>query len=251
MMFNTPLAAQASEIEELLAGQGFAKVKLVKIATGHDVVRAVINGVAGRFVLDTGAGKTVLNEARKKEYGIAEGMIRSETGAGAGGEFQVRYYPAKSVVLGQMNMELTEVATADLDNVVGALGRAAGFRIDGIIGQDALANADAILDVDGETLYLKKWSGDSGSKTKLQERWQRLEDWLVKQNYQKLSLRRLSTGHTTVQVEINGQGGDFVLDSGARASFLHSARLQKYGLGNDSDEYSDSWYLRIHGSVGI
>ena len=45
-------------LKAFLFEQGYVRVKLKKIATNHFVTNAKINGVKGRFIIDTGASKS-------------------------------------------------------------------------------------------------------------------------------------------------------------------------------------------------
>jgi hypothetical protein len=45
-------------LKKLLSIKGYSKIKLDLTATNHFEIRAEINGIAGRFILDTGASNT-------------------------------------------------------------------------------------------------------------------------------------------------------------------------------------------------
>jgi len=53
-------------LDDLLINKnGYMKIPIRKLLTGHLVFNVVLNGVDGRFILDTGAGGTVVELKRK------------------------------------------------------------------------------------------------------------------------------------------------------------------------------------------
>ena len=56
---------EKKSLAEFLVGHNYHQVRLDKLATGHLVIEAAINDVPGVFILDTGAGTTVVD---KKKY---------------------------------------------------------------------------------------------------------------------------------------------------------------------------------------
>lgn len=71
---NSPLATadeapvqyrpqEAGTVDHALCFLAFVPVPVRNIRPGHKLVQATINGVAGEFVLDTGANLTVVNTA--------------------------------------------------------------------------------------------------------------------------------------------------------------------------------------------
>ena len=48
-------------LAEFLSGRHYQKVSLRKLATGHLLLEACINDIPGAFILDSGAGATVVD----------------------------------------------------------------------------------------------------------------------------------------------------------------------------------------------
>ncbi len=143
-----------SEISRFLASQGFAALKLTKLPTGHEVIDAVINGQAGSFVLDSGAGATVVRHDRLAKFGITA-AAGAQQGAGAGGNIAITSHPIGSLVLAGRAVPLKQVYSTNLDSVVARLKAATGTEIDGVIGQDILSGFAAIINIGSSELYLK------------------------------------------------------------------------------------------------
>lgn len=149
---------EPSEISRFLVSQGFAVLKLSKLPTGHEVIDVVINGQAGTFVLDSGAGATVLRHDRLTKFGIVSGTDKQQ-GAGAGGSIAITRHPIGSIALDGQALPLRHVYSTNLDSVVGRLRAATGIEIDGVVGQDILSGFSAIINIGSSELYLKLPAG--------------------------------------------------------------------------------------------
>src|SRR6476469_603528 len=77
-------SADSSALGQFLTQRGYKSVPLQKYASGHLSTEVVINGVTGRFILDTGAGGTVVEEKRQSKFKMSSAPT-SEKATGAGG----------------------------------------------------------------------------------------------------------------------------------------------------------------------
>jgi hypothetical protein len=141
-------------VRQFMTDQGFAVFKLNKLPTGHEVIEVVINGEAGIFVLDSGAGVTVVRHDRLTKFGIGLASNQQQ-GAGAGGSIPIISHPITSFALDGRAVPLSQVYGTNLDSVVARLKAATGVEIDGVIGQDILSRYAAIINVGSGELYLK------------------------------------------------------------------------------------------------
>ena len=71
-------------LAEFLSNHRYHQVSLKKIETGHLVMEALINDIRGTFILDTGAGGTVVDEKNIELFRLNV-IIEDIKGAGAGG----------------------------------------------------------------------------------------------------------------------------------------------------------------------
>ena len=154
-----PAAANAAEpepapVRAFLEQQGFVSFKLTKLPTGHEVIEGTLNGVAGNFVLDSGAGGTVLHKDRLAKFGIA-GPTTQKEGAGAGGAVTIATHAVTSLTLGEKPVPLSTIYSTDLTSVVSSLKAKTGIEVDGVIGQDVLSGFKAIINIGTSELYLK------------------------------------------------------------------------------------------------
>ena len=124
-------------------------VKLKKIASGQVVVGATVNGVKGVFVLDTGAGNTILDISKKDKFKIADEdvSVTTETAVGAGASgIALQLATLKSFSVALVRMKNTKVFLMNLDNVNFGLAEAGIRTIDGMLGGDILFENNAVID---------------------------------------------------------------------------------------------------------
>lgn len=159
LVFVSGSAAIASppkpvSVREFLADQGYSGFTLRKLPTGHETIEVSINGHTGIFVLDSGAGRTVLHKERLAKFGI-EAATSEAQGAGAGGAVAITSHPVSSFMLNGTSVPLGIVYATSLDSVVARLQAATGTVIDGVVGQDVLSGFSAIINIGASELYLK------------------------------------------------------------------------------------------------
>ncbi len=100
-----------------------------------------------RFVLDTGAGGTILSPALAKELGIEPAkQDKTSKATGAGGE--VRLGKVKSLRIGQARVERLDVAVMDLAGI----SKAIETDLDGIVGYNFLKRFRVTIDYRGQTV---------------------------------------------------------------------------------------------------
>jgi len=158
-----PAAAPAAppepgEVSRFLTSRGFTVLKLTKLPTGHEIIDVEINGQAGTFVLDSGAGATVVRHDRLAKFGLGA-ATGEEQGAGAGGSIAITSHPIASIALGGRAVPLKQVYSTNLDSVVARLKAATGTEIDGVVGQDILSGFSGIINIGSSELYLKLPAG--------------------------------------------------------------------------------------------
>jgi predicted aspartyl protease len=102
-----------------------------------------------RFVLDTGAGGTIITPALAKKLNILPDKQDKESKAtGAGGDVQVRSASVKSLAIGKARLERLDVAIMDLTGI----SKAIGTDLDGIVGYNFLKQYRVTIDYRGHTV---------------------------------------------------------------------------------------------------
>lgn len=158
---STPVAAAPAQapgpapVRAFLEQQGYTTFKLTKLPTGHETIEGTINGVAGVFVLDSGASATVLHKDKLAKFQVAAASGNQGSGAGAGSALAIGAHPVTGFTLAGKPVPLATIYSTDLANVVGSLKAAAGVEVDGVVGQDVLSGFGAIINIGTSELYLK------------------------------------------------------------------------------------------------
>src|SRR5205085_11082323 len=116
------------------------------------LVPASVNGDGPHeFILDTGAGLSLLTPELAEHLGVK--ATESKEGMGAGGKVTISLGVAESLSIGQARIESVQVGITD---EVKRIGAAIGAMVDGDIGYDYLKNFRLTIDYEKAT---KKFSG--------------------------------------------------------------------------------------------
>ncbi|MEO9952897.1 retropepsin-like aspartic protease [Nonlabens sp.] len=144
-----------ASLKKLLLSQGYTSHN-IRIATksGHIVTKAAINGHSGRFIIDTGASATCVNQAMYKEFQLETEFMDRQIGT-ASGSLRPRISHNNTLELGDWSDEDTTLLSMDMSYINTAL-KTEGMRsIQGLLGADFLIAAKAVIDYKGKKIYLK------------------------------------------------------------------------------------------------
>lgn len=143
------------QLRKFLEAEGFYRVPLKKLATGHYLFYAEINGVLGSFILDTGASTSCVGITNSAHFRlISEESIIKAAGAGAinmetmlsrKNEFNIKDWAIKNM----------DFVLFDLSHVNEALTQARENAVHGIIGADFLKQHRAVIDYGRNCFYIK------------------------------------------------------------------------------------------------
>lgn len=145
-----------ASLKKTLLKKKYVAIKLKRIVTNHLEVKGQINGVKGRFILDTGASNSCvgidLQEYFKLE--VQESEIKA-AGAGAIG-METLESKKNSLLLGEWKINSFSLVLFDLSHVNSALEQHKAKSVHGIIGADILEKGKAVIDYKKKIVYLKK-----------------------------------------------------------------------------------------------
>ncbi|MGB2226158.1 MAG: retropepsin-like aspartic protease [Polaribacter sp.] len=145
-----------ASLKKTLLKKKYVAIKLKRIVTNHLEVKGQINGVKGRFILDTGASNSCvgidLQEHFKLE--VQESEIKA-AGAGAIG-METLESKKNSLLLGEWKINAFSLVLFDLSHVNSALEQHKAKSVHGIIGADILEKGKAVIDYKKKIVYLKK-----------------------------------------------------------------------------------------------
>lgn len=150
------LKTENFDLNKNLLANGYVAVQITKAISGHLHLYATINDVAGRFVLDTGAGATVLETARAEKFKLnLKTTEELATGAGGAG-MEMQENVANHIKIAALSIPDNTIYLMNLDHVNDAFTAMGMDKVDGVIGADILESQHAIIDYEDLTLYLKK-----------------------------------------------------------------------------------------------
>lgn len=144
------------KIQKTLKKNKYVKICLKKISTNHLELKAKINGIKGRFILDTGASNSCVGIDLINHFNID--AIESETKAAGAGAIDMETQQSNNNVLkiGDWKTNDCHLVLFDLEHVNTALQQHKAKKVHGIIGADVLENGKAFIDYKNKYLYLKK-----------------------------------------------------------------------------------------------
>ena len=167
------MAGAAARNPNTLALDGYSSIALTRMKTGHMTLQARINGIPGRFVLDTGAGRSVIEASRQAKFQLARIADTSGVAVGAGGSLPLRMSHGNRLQIGRYVDYGFTAYLMPLEQVNLAFLRRGHERIDGVIGADVLRSGHAVIDYASGTLHLKPKAAASTSTTHATETAQR------------------------------------------------------------------------------
>lgn len=141
-------------LHDILKKENYKKVKFKITKTQHLLIKAKINGVAGNFILDTGASNSCVGFESVDLFALEAKKSRTKAaGAGATGMF-TQLALKNQLQLGSWQDSNFELVIFDLTHVNEALTQHKAKPIHGIIGADILMKGKAIVDYYNHYLYL-------------------------------------------------------------------------------------------------
>lgn len=152
------ILAQTEKMDTLkayLLEKGYTKVKLNLTKTNHFEIKAQINGVKGRFILDTGASNSCVGFEAIETFGLK--VVDSEikaVGAGAS-NMETKLSEGNVIKIGKWRKSRFKLVIFDLDHVNTGLINHDANPVDGIIGADILKKGKAIIDYEKKDVFLK------------------------------------------------------------------------------------------------
>ena len=144
-----------SSLKKFLLNKKYTKIPLVLTQTNHFEIMAKINGINGRFILDTGASNTCIGLDRIKFFKLTskESEVKA---AGAGATNMETLISTKNKIeIGNWKSRKIEIVLFDLIHINEALTTHNALPVDGIIGADILKKAKAVIDYGKRCVYLK------------------------------------------------------------------------------------------------
>lgn len=143
------------DLANILEKQNYRKIKFTISKTNHLLVNGSINGVKGKFILDTGASNSCVDFDDVSLFKLTtEDSKTRAAGAGAVGMF-TQIASSNVLKLGRWKYSNFNLVVFDMSHVNAALLEHKAKPVKGIIGADVLMEGKAIVDYSTRCLYLK------------------------------------------------------------------------------------------------
>lgn len=184
---------------------------------GVPIVPVTVNGMPARFVLDTGAERSVVTREAVQRLGLALDEWVATTMQGVGGAERHRNALPRSLSLGGVALQRRTI-TRDTSLTVARLPPVTATPIDGLLGRDFLASFDLEIDFPAHTLRLHDVHGCSGAFLPAADR------------FQPIPVEMPANTALVVPVRLGGVMLRALLDTGANASLIAAPGMARIGL---------------------
>ena len=141
-------------LNKFLKKSGYSSLKLIFLETKHYLIEAKINGVNGRFILDSGASSSCICTSLEDKFKVTSKENKEKASSATSQMKHTKISRSNAIQIGKWNSK-TSLITFDMSHINTALSEKKINPIDGIIGADILKNSKAILDYKANKLYLK------------------------------------------------------------------------------------------------
>ncbi len=143
-----------NELKNFLLDKGYFRIKLKRTITNHFEIKASINNIKGRFILDTGASNSCVGFEEIETFLLStEESEHKASGAGTT-EIDTLISKKNALKIGKFKLKKTPLILIDLSHINNALVKQNAKSIQGIIGADILHKGKAIIDYNKKYLYL-------------------------------------------------------------------------------------------------
>lgn len=142
-------------LKKFLEDKGYSKIKLKFTITNHFEIKASINDVKGRFILDTGASNSCVGFEAIARFNLkVEDSEIKAVGAGAS-NMLTKVSKTNELKIGKWKKKRMALILFNLAHVNEGLVNHNANPVDGIIGADVLKKGKAVIDYEKKYLYLK------------------------------------------------------------------------------------------------
>ena len=141
-------------LNKFLKREGYSSVKLIFLETKHYLIEAKVNGVSGRFILDTGASNSCVCTSLENNFNIISQETIEKASSATREIGNTKISKNNTIQIGKWENKINLI-TFDMSHINHALNDKKIDSVSGIIGADVLKKSKAILDYNLNNLYLK------------------------------------------------------------------------------------------------
>ena len=137
-----------------LKSVGYISVKLKLLKTNHYLLKACINGVEGKFILDSGASSSCICLSLESKFKIDSKKNKIKASSATSNMEDTRLSKNNTIKIGKWRSTINLVSI-DMTHINRVLSEKETESVDGIIGADVLKKSKAVIDYESNKLYLK------------------------------------------------------------------------------------------------
>ena len=141
-------------LNKFLKSEGYSSVKLIFLETKHYLVEAKVNGIKGRFILDTGASNSCICTSLEDKFKVISKESKEKASSANSEMTHTKISKSNAIHIGKWEDKINLISF-DMNHINNALSQKKVHPIDGIIGADILKKSKAILDYKINKIYLK------------------------------------------------------------------------------------------------
>ena len=137
-----------------LKSVGYISVTLKLLKTNHYLLKACINGVEGKFILDSGASSSCICLSLENKFKIDSKKNKIKASSATSNMEDTRLSKNNTIKIGKWRSTINLVSI-DMTHINRVLSEKETESVDGIIGADVLKKSKAVIDYESNKLYLK------------------------------------------------------------------------------------------------
>ena len=137
-----------------LKSVGYISVKLKLLKTNHYLLKACINGVEGKFILDSGASSSCICLSLESKFKIDSKKNKIKASSATSNMEDTRLSKNNTIEIRKWRSTINLVSI-DMTHINRVLSEKETESVDGIIGADVLKKSKAVIDYESNKLYLK------------------------------------------------------------------------------------------------
>ena len=141
-------------LNKFLKSEGYSSIKLIFLETKHYLIEAKVNGIDGRFILDTGASNSCICTSLENKFKVISKESKEKASNANSEMTHIKISKSNIIQIGKWEDKI-KLITFDMSHINTAFSEKKVDPIDGIIGADILKKSKSILDYKTSKLYLK------------------------------------------------------------------------------------------------
>ena len=141
-------------LNKFLKSEGYSSIKLIFLETKHYLIEAKVNGIDGKFILDTGASNSCICTSLEDKFKVISKESKEKASSANSEMTHTKISKSNIIQIGKWEDKI-KLITFDMSHINTAFSEKKVDPIDGIVGADVLKKSKAVIDYESNKLYLK------------------------------------------------------------------------------------------------